>query len=183
MINYVAELSRLPRAAVPEGWVVAPMERGELAEVRAMGEGIFSEESFESLEEFYWGNPYFAPESLFVVKGEADGEILGAAQVIDNPEYADPTKLDAAMPCFRLGTLGTERERHKRVRGMFSCIFTDEPAGEVLLAEAVRRMERAGLTHVAAQVSSTPARMTHFYDRYFTRQGSFPILSRRLAAR
>jgi hypothetical protein len=25
--------------------------------------------------------------------------------------------------------------------------------------------------------------MTHFYDRYFTRQGSFPILSRRIAAR
>ena len=40
MINYVAELSRLPRAAVPEGWVVAPMERGDLAEIRAMGAGI-----------------------------------------------------------------------------------------------------------------------------------------------
>ncbi len=183
MINYVAELSRLPHAAVPLGRVVALMERGQLAEIRAMGAGVFPEESFEGLDEFYWGNPYFAPESLFVLKEDADGRILGAAQVIDNPEYADPTKLDAAMPCFRLGALGTERERHKRVRGMFSCLFADEPAGEVLLAEAVRRMERAGLTHVAAQVSSTPSRLTHFYDRFFTRQGSFPILSRCLSAR
>jgi len=183
IFNYVAELSRLPRAAVPEGRIVAPLERGELAEVRAMEAGIFPEENFEALEEFYLRNPYFAPDSLFVVKGEADGGILGAAQVIDNPEYADPTKLDGAMPCFRLGTLGTERERHKRVRGMFSCLFTDEATGEVLLAEAARRMERAGLTHAAAQVSSTPARMADFYDRFFTCQGGFPILSRRLSAR
>ena len=183
MINYVGELSRLPRAALPEGRVVVPMKREELEEVRALGAGIFPEESFEVLEAFYWDNSYFSAESLFILKDEAGGEILGAAQVIENPDYADPTKLDAAMPCFRLGTLGTERERHKRVRGMFSCVFTDEPAGEALLAEAVRRMERAGLAHVAAQVSSTPARMTHFYDRFFTRQGSFPILSRRLSAR
>jgi hypothetical protein len=158
------------------------MERGDLAEIRAMGAGIFPDEGFESLEEFYWENAHFGPESLFVLKEEAGGKILGAAQAIDNPEYADPIKLDAAMPCFRLGTLGTERERHKKVRGMFSCIFTDEQAGEVLLAEAARRMERAGLTHVAAQVSSTPARTARFYDRFFTRQGSFPILSRRLSA-
>lgn len=65
---------------------------------------------------------------------------------------------------------------------MFSCIFADESAGEVLLAEAARRMERAGLAHVAAQVSSTPSRMTHFFDLFFTRQGSFSILSRRLSA-
>ena len=68
MINYVSESSRLPRAAVPEGWAVAPMERGDLAEIRAMGAGVLSEENFESLEEFYWGNAYFPPESLFVVK-------------------------------------------------------------------------------------------------------------------
>ena len=102
--------------------------------------------------------------------------------LIGNRGFADPTKLDSAMPCFRLGALGTERERHKRVNGMFSCVFEAESAGEILLAEGARRLRQAGLTHMAAQAASDAPEICAFYDRYFDRQGEFPILSRPLGA-
>ena len=88
------------------------------------------------------------------------------------------TKIDPAMPCFRLGALGTELQRHKRVNGLFPCIFATEPAGEILLGEAVRRLESAGLTYIAAQTPSNEPGLVAFYDRYLRRQGSFPILGR-----
>ncbi|MDR3636949.1 MAG: hypothetical protein P4L84_24295 [Isosphaeraceae bacterium] len=84
--------------------------------------------------------------------------------------------------CFRLGAMGTESERHKRVNGMFSVVFRDEADGATLLAEVVRRFERDGLTHVAAQSRSDATSLTAFDDRYFERQGSFPIYARRLDA-
>ena len=80
------------------------------------------------------------------------------------------------MPCFRLGAFGTELQRHKRVNGLFACVFASEPAAESLLAEAVRRLETSGLTHLAAQAPSDQPALVAFYDRYLRRQGSFPIL-------
>ncbi len=100
--------------------------------------------------------------------------------LIINSNYADPTKIDAGMPCFRLGALGTERERHKRVNGLFSCAFEDEAAATALLAEAARRLAEAGTDHIAAQVPSDRPGLCAFYERHLGRQGSFPILSRRL---
>jgi hypothetical protein len=85
------------------------------------------------------------------------------------------------MPCFRLGALGTEGERHKRINGLFSCLYSAEPHGEALLAEATQRMRTAGLTHIAAQAPSDQATLCSFYDRKLQRQGAFPIVSLPLA--
>ncbi len=73
-----------------------------------------------------------------MVKNSDNGEILGVSLLVVNDQFADPTKIDAAMPCFRLGAFGTERERHKRVNGLFSCVFVDETEGERLLSAALR---------------------------------------------
>ena len=43
-------------------------------------------------------------------------------------------RVDSAMPCFRLGALGTELERHKRVNGLVSCVFADEESGDTKAA-------------------------------------------------
>jgi hypothetical protein len=86
------------------------------------------------------------------------------------------------MPCFRLGAFGTERERHKRVSGLFSCVFADEAEGELLLASALgSHAGRSRLTHIAAQVPSDAVSLCAWYDRVFQRQGSFPIWSRSLS--
>ena len=87
------------------------------------------------------------------------------------------------MPCFRLGAFGTERERHKRVNGLFSCVFVDEDEATLLLTAALApQASRSGLTHVAAQAPSDAIALCAWYDRHFQRQGSFPIVSRRLSS-
>ncbi|HEX8201027.1 MAG TPA: hypothetical protein VF590_11100, partial [Isosphaeraceae bacterium] len=127
------------------------------------------------------GNPYFDPSCLFVLETSRGAAPLGLALAIADASYAHPTKLDAAMPCFRLGALGTETERHKRVNGMVSCLATTGEAGEILLAEARRRLEAAGLDHAAAQAPSDQPDLCALYDRHFRRQGEFPILAKPLA--
>ena len=108
--------------------------------------------------------------------------MLGASLLVTSDRFADPSKIDAAMPCFRLGAFGTERERHKRINGLFSCVFLDEAEGELLLsAPDWSRARQAGLTHVAAQAPSDSPALCAFYDRHFQRQGAFPILARHLA--
>jgi hypothetical protein len=182
MINSAAALARLPRAPVPSGYILRTLKQSDLPQLVAVGQGIFTGLDLQTLERFYWANPFFGASSLFAVVPQSDEtKILGVALLISNAAYADPTKLDAAMPCFRLGAFGTESERHKRVNGLFSCLFADELAGEILLTEAVRRLDRAGSTHLAAQVPSDQPTLVAFYDRFLDRQGSFPILARSLS--
>jgi hypothetical protein len=64
---------------------------------------------------------------------------------------------------------------------MFSCVFSDESAAELLLSEAARRLSRSGLTSIAAQAPSDASWLCAFYDRFFDRQGMFPILIRTLS--
>jgi len=182
MINYVAAIADLPRDAAPSEQRIVPIAADELSALPMLGPEIYpGDTGAEALARFYWENPYFRHDSLFALRDAADGAFLSMTLAIADASYADPTKIDASMPCFRLGALGTESERHKRVNGMFSVVFRDEAAGATLLAEAVRRFEAEGLTHIAAQAPSDAPRLVAFYDRYFRRQGAFPIYARRLA--
>lgn len=180
MVNFIAETADLPATPVPPGLAFGPLGRADLPRLLELGRGLLADDDLDRLGVFFWENAWFGPESLFALR--ADGAIVGAAQAIASAAYADPTKLDAAMPCFRLGALGTERERHKRVNGMVSCVFEDESIGEALLAEAARRLGAAGLPHAAAQSPSDRPDHVAFYERFFRRQGAFPILALRLNA-
>jgi hypothetical protein len=179
MVNYVAEVSALPTTPVPEGCRLVPATDVGLSRLFPLGRGLFSEGP-DALESFFLANPYFEPSSLFALERTSDGEPLGFAVAVVNGAYADPTKLDAAMPCFRLGALGTESERHKRVNGLVSCLFATEQAGEALLSEAALRFSAAGLAHAAAQAPSDQQALCAFYDQFFRRQGAFPIVSKAL---
>jgi hypothetical protein len=184
MINHLAEVASLPRGRVLPGQAIRRFERSHLAQLLALGRGVFAGLDAAALETFFWKNAYFDASSLYALTQASDpSKLLGAALLIRNPTFADPTRIDPAMPCFRLGAFGTEHQRHKRVNGLFSCVFASEPAGETLLAEAVRRLESVGLTHLAAQVPSDQPGIVAFYDRYLRRQGSFPILGRDLGRR
>jgi hypothetical protein len=178
MLNYVAELGALPHAAPPAGTRIAFADASDLPRAWELGKTIFASEDEGRLSRFFLDNPYFDPTAIYSLKRGA--ETLGLGLAIVNPQFADPTKLDAGMPCFRLGAMGTEGERHKRVNGMFSCVIDCERTGEALLAEAVRRFESAGLTHAAAQCGSDQPMLRSFYDTRFRKQGSFPIMSLRL---
>lgn len=181
MINYVADLAHLPDTPVPADRLIRPWGPGEFSQVVALGRGIFASDDRAAPGRFSWDDPPFDASSLFATTHATDpGTLLGAALLIGSG-FADPTKVDGAMPCFRLGAMGTEGQRHKRVSGLFSCVFADETAGEVLIAEAVRRLGRAGLTHLAAQAPSDHPALVAFYNRFLRRQGSFPILKKGLS--
>ena len=131
MINYLADVSRLPdRAELPEDRVIEPIGRGDVFHLAALAPTLFSSIEPRSLEAFFWENPYYDfSESFFALKDRRDGRILGACLLVLSDRFADPSKIDAAMPCFRLGAFGTERERHKRVNGLFSCASPTNPKG------------------------------------------------------
>jgi hypothetical protein len=183
MVNYVADVSRLPdRGPLPGNRVIEPIKPGELAWLTSWVPELFPDSDPQSIAMFYESNPsYDFSESVFVLKDAASGEVRGVGLLVVDGRFANPTQIDAAMPCFRLGAFGTEHERHKRVNGLFSAVFTDEAEGELLLSALVAaRARRSGLTHLAAQAPSDAPALCRWYDRFFQRQGSFPILSRTL---
>jgi hypothetical protein len=183
MINYFADAAWMPdKRDLPEDRIIEPLGREEVSQLANLAPGLFSGLEPRSLEAFFWENPFYDfSESFFALKERRTGKILGACLLVISERFADPSKIDAAMPCFRLGAFGTERERHKRVNGLFSCAFADEAEGELLLAAPDwSRARLAGLTHVAAQAPSDASVLCAFYDRIFRRQGAFPILARRL---
>jgi hypothetical protein len=183
MINYLADVSQLPAGdRLPANRVVEPLARADLPHLIAIADGLLAGSDREALEQFYWNNRFTnLSESLLALKNGDSGEILGVSLLVVSDQFADPTKIDAAMPCFRLGAFGTERERHKRVNGLFSCVFVDETEGERLLsASLAAQTQRFRLTVIAAQAPSDAPALCAWYDRFFQRQGSFPIWSRRL---
>src|SRR5262249_23814883 len=129
-------------------------------------------------------NPYFPPESAFVLRGRDGGAPAAVGLVVSNPAYADPKQLDAGMPCFRLGAFGTEGLTHKRVNGLFSFATADDrnltQAGPDLLAHAAFRLSDTDVATFAAQVPSDAASLARFYKQFFRRQGSFPLYERDL---
>lgn len=184
MINYVTELSLLPRRSrVPAERSIELLKPEELPRLLALAPRLFSEVDRAAAEQHFWNNPFYRfADHLFALKDAQSGEILGGCVLVIDDRFSDPTKIDAAMPCFRLGAFGTERERHKRVNGLYSCVFVDEAEGELLmmLDSVWSRASEAGLNHIAAQAPSDAPAVCALYDLYFQRQGAFPILARRL---
>jgi hypothetical protein len=177
VLNYAAPVDRLPSTPLPPYVTVTSLLPSEAGAIADLGRGLV-QVAGDDLARFYFENAYFAPPAVFALR---DGPtILGIGLAIVNPAYADPTKLDAAMPCFRLGAVGTEAERHKRVNGLVSGLWRDEHTAELVLAEAARRLAIAGLVTAAGQVPSDRPELVSVFDRYLKRQGSFPILSRPL---
>jgi hypothetical protein len=183
MVNYLAEVSRLPAPdRLPANRLIEPLKQEELPRLIELGRDLFGDVTSQELERFYWSNMFYRfAESLFALKEAESHQILGVFLLVVDNRFADPTKIDAAMPCFRLGAFGTERERHKRVTGLFSCVFADPADAGLLLSAALGLATRhSQLTHIAAQAPSDAVALCGWYDQFFRRQGVFPILSRRL---
>jgi hypothetical protein len=183
MINFVADVSRLRLSDhLPGDAVIEPLQRDDLPQLIGLEPQLFAGSTAEALERFFWDNPFYSfPGSLQALKDGMRGEIQGVYSLVVDDSFAGPTTIDPAMPCFRLGAFGSERERHKRVNGLFSCVFAAEGDGDALLASALQsRPAGSQLTHVAAQTPSDAEALCDWFGRRFQRQGSFPIVSRRL---
>jgi hypothetical protein len=185
MINFLADASALPaRQDLPPDRVIGPLELAELPRLATLTPALFPDSDPRSLEAFYRDNPFQdLSKSLVALREAGTGALLAAGLLVVDDRFANPAQVDAAMPCFRFGAFGTERQRHKRLNGLVSVAFTDEAEGDLLLAWLIgTRARPSGLAHIAAQAPSDASRLCTWYDRYFSRQGSFPILMKDLVS-
>ena len=182
MVNFAHGILDLPTMIVRRGLNITSLQPSDLPAVNDLAPGVLRI-PLDRLENWFFHNPYFPPESLFVLR-RSNASLAGVGILIDNQSYADPTKIDPQAPCFRLGAFGTEECSLKRVNGMFSFLVRDDaestPLALDLLSYVTARLEDGSIDTIAAQVPSDARHLLSFYQRYFRKQGSFPVYERSL---
>jgi hypothetical protein len=179
MVNFVLDLTDMPTPGARAGLAVEPMREDDVPAVLALGQGVIRCRTVEQLTDYLFDNPYFGPDSAFVLRGPDGKTPVAASVLVTDRAYADPLAVDANMPCFRLGAFGTEEMQWKRLNGVFS--FVARPGPDVnplaleLLAHAAGRLSDTDLGTLAAQVASDAAHLLRFYQQVWRRQGAFPV--------
>ena len=184
MVNFILNLTDMPTPSARPGAALEPLTPADVPAVLALAPGAFRARDAAELEQHLLHNSYFPPEAVRVLRGRAGGAPIALSVLVHNPAYADPHGLDAAMPCFRLGAVGTEGMQTKRVQGLFSFAAAEgrdvSLVGLELLGDAALRLSENDASALAAQVASDAPHLLRFYQQYFRRQGSFPIFERPL---
>jgi hypothetical protein len=184
MVNFVIDLADMPTPAASPTGGFAALTPSDVSEVLGLAPQALLVCTSAQLEQHLLHNVYFKPEAVFVRRGRT-GAIAAVGVLVEDPKYANPNQLDAAMPCFRLGAFGTEGMSVKRINGLFSFLAPPgndvNPLGLSLLGEASYRLRSTELDCLAAQVPSDVSHLVRFYQQYFRRQGSFPVFERELA--
>jgi hypothetical protein len=184
MVNFVLDLADMPTAGARAGSTSQPLCREDVPAIFALGEGVIRSRTAADFADHLFRNPYFSADCAIVVRGRADRQPVAAAMIVVKDAYADPTAVDANMPCFRLGAFGTEGLQWKRVNGLFS--FVARPRSDVnalaleLLAHAASRLDQTNIGTLAAQVPSDAPHLLRFYQQIWRRQGAFPVFERAL---
>jgi hypothetical protein len=181
MVSFVVGVMELPTVPARPSSVITPLRQEDVPALLQMAPEALRTRNPAELERHLFRNPYFGPEALYVLRsraGDAAPSALGV--LIQDPAYADPRVLDADMPCFRLGAIGTEGMQAKRVSGLFSFLTPPSPnasaLGLDLMAHAAKRLEiNDDMDTLAAQVPSDVPHLLRFYQMNFRRQGSFPV--------
>lgn len=181
--NYILQLSDMPTRA-PRPAVVTLLRREDVPAIYAMAPEALRVANAAELEQHMFHNPYYTSADYYVLRHRDNPSPTAVGIVVQNPEYADPNKLDADMPCFRLGAFGTEGTTTKRINGLFSFLTANNSDAlshaTQLLEYAAARLEHADMFTLAAQVPSDVPHLVRFYKHTFLRQGSFPIYEKEL---
>jgi hypothetical protein len=185
IINFYIDLADLPTASARMSRPVTPLVPADMPALLELAPPLLRGRTAAELEQWYLHNPYFPSDCIYVLRGRTDDSPRAVGILVSNPNYAKPQSLDPAMPCFRLGTFGSEYMTTKRINGLFSFLVRDNPdlmpLGLDLLGHGASRVwDQEDVTALAAQVPSDVPHLLYFYTRYFRRQGSFPILERDL---
>jgi hypothetical protein len=183
MVNYFIDLVDMPTAPARPSSAITPLRREDVPAVFALAPQALRASTAAALEAHLFDNPYFSPESAFVLRSRSDQTPVAAGVLILDRSYADPKQVDAAMPCFRLGAFGTEGMQTKRINGLFSFLARPDndisPLGLDLIGHAAYRLQDTeDVGTLAGQVPSDVPHVVRFYERHFRRQGSFPVLER-----
>ena len=86
---------------------------------------------------------------------------------------------------FDSALFGTEGMNTKRVNGLFSMLIGADSDGLAvgldLLSFVLGKLQDESIDMLAAQVPSDSKHLLGFYQRYFRKQGAFPIYERALS--
>jgi hypothetical protein len=186
IVNFLLDQADMPTRPGRRANPLTPLRPTDVPAIFAMGAGVLQTRTVEELEQYLFHNPYFPPEAVYVTRSRDDDSPVAVGILVVNLTYADPTLVDANMPCFRLGAFGSEGMTTKRINGLFSFLTRDERNASALaldlMSHASFQLEEdgGGSTTLAAQVPSDCSYLLRFYQSYFRKQGSFPIFARAL---
>jgi hypothetical protein len=183
MVSFVLNFLDMPTPSVRPANAISPLQRTDVPAVLALGAGVLQLTNAQALEKYLFANPYFPASALFALRSAPGSAPLAVGIFVTEATYADPRVIDANMPCFRLGAFGSEGMSTKRVKGLFSFIARPDRAlpgyGMDLLGYAATHVGiDEDLECCATQVPSDAPALLSFYQRFFQRQGSFPVLER-----
>jgi hypothetical protein len=184
VVNFVVDLVDMPTPSARAATAIEPMTPADAPAVFALAPTVFRVRSAAELEQHLLHNLYFPSGAARVLRSRSDGAPIGLSVLVENTDYANPREIDAAMPCFRLGAVGTEDMQTKRINGLFSFAAAEgrdlNVIGLDLLSNAALRLQDAEVATLAAQASTNAPHLLRFYQQYFRRQGSFPVFERPL---
>jgi hypothetical protein len=184
IINYVMDMVEMPTPAAKVGIAISPLTLDDLPTLLSMTPNVLRAHTEVELREHLLHNPWFPPDSVFALRNRSDNLPRAVAVLINNSTYAHPKQVDSGMPCFRLGSFGSEGLPAKRINGLFSLLVAEGrdvgPLGLDLLGHASVLLQETDLECFGAQVASDMPHLARFYKQYFRRQGSFPIFERAL---
>lgn len=185
MVNFIIDLVDLPTVPARPSSNITRLEPSDVPALLELAPQALRVRTAAELETHLFRNPYFTPEALFALRSRTGQAVVGAGVLIQEPTYADPRQVDAAMPCFRLGAFGTETMQWKRIKGLFSFLTRDDKdAGAIgldLMGHAALVLRDSDdIDTLAAQVPSDAPHLLRLYTMNFRRQGSFPVFERDL---
>lgn len=186
MVNFYQELTDMPTMVTRPSSPITAFEAGDLPHLHAMAPDLWHGMTEKELWRHLMENPYFPPESLFVIRARADRRPLAVGLLIEDPSFADPKALDSSQPCFRLGAFGGEWGQPKRVNGLFSFAAAKDRSAFAfaldMMSHAAAKLDGTSAHAVAAQVPSDVPHLAMFYQSHFRRQGSFPVYEKALGS-
>ncbi|HEV3205274.1 MAG TPA: hypothetical protein VGY77_12855 [Gemmataceae bacterium] len=184
MVNYLLDQGDMPTRPGRRNNPLTPLKKEDVPAIFELAPQVLKVHSPDQLERYLFHNPYFGPEETFVLRNRDGGIPVAVGILVSNQAYGDPKQVDSCMPCFRLGAFGTEGMPTKRLNGLFSFLTKDQRLAGIyaqeLMGHAASLLEDCGATSLAAQAPSDAEFLIRFYNRYFRRQGSFPIFERTL---
>jgi hypothetical protein len=186
IVNFYVDFVDLPTPSM-QARGIGKLTPEDVPQVLALAPGRLGIDNAAELERYLFKNPYFQPEALSVLRSKSDNSVLALSIIVLDVTYADPEAIDPNAPCFRTGAFGSERMSTKRVNGLFSFLGRPDRSlhayGIELLGHAAYQMRDMDTANgLAGQVASDAVGFIDFYQKYFRRQGSFPILERSLTS-
>ncbi len=183
MVNFVLDIVEMPTPMARPSSTIEPATPDDVPAILTFGANVLRLHDRPAVERYLFHNPYFPADSVFVLRSRT-GAALAVGLLVADPAYADPMQVDAAMPCFRLGSFGTEGMQTKRLNGLFSFLAAEGRDTHALaldlLGYAAYKLRDTDVETFAAQVPSDASHLFRFYKQYFQRQASFPVLERAL---